>query len=105
MVYARSKVITKLLIKSYKNDKKKFTVIVVDNPPFNEGKQLLKDLCQEKIPCIYTLLSHVAYIMKMVNKVFVGASAMLNNGCLLSRVGTALVIIIHLFILLNILIF
>ena len=38
MVYARSKVITKLLIKSYKNDKKKFTVIVVDNPPFNEGK-------------------------------------------------------------------
>ena len=91
MVFARSTVIEQFLIESYK-DGINFTVIVVDNPPFHEGKKLLKRLSQEGVNCIYTLLSHVAYLMKKVNKVFVGASAMLSNGALVSRIGTALVI-------------
>jgi translation initiation factor eIF-2B subunit delta len=52
----------------------------------------MKVLLEEGVDCIYTLLSHVSYFMKKVNKVFVGASAMLTNGALVSRIGTALVI-------------
>jgi len=40
---------------------------------------------------MYTVLSHAAYFMKKVTKIFVGASALLSNGALVSRIGTALV--------------
>ena len=41
--------------------------------------------------CCYVLLSAVSYVMKEATKVLLGASAMLNNGALVSRVGSALV--------------
>ena len=41
---------------------------------------------------MYTVLSHVAYFLKKLTKVFVGASSLLSNGALVSRIGTALVI-------------
>lgn len=40
---------------------------------------------------MYTMLSNSSYFIKKVNKIFVGASTMLSNGSLVSRVGTALV--------------
>lgn len=43
------------------------------------------------LDCIYTLLSHVSYLIKKTSKVFVGASALLSNGSLVSRIGSALV--------------
>ena len=39
---------------------------------------------------MYTVLSHATYFMKKVTKIFVGASALLSNGALVSRIGTAL---------------
>lgn len=90
MVYARSQIVENLLIHSHKKGKV-FTVIVVDNPPFNEGKQLMQRLSEEGLDTIYTLLSNVPYFIKKASKVFVGALSMLTNGALVSRVGTALV--------------
>jgi len=43
MVFARSKVVEDLLIHAHQA-KKIFTIIIVDNPPFHEGKTLLKNL-------------------------------------------------------------
>ena len=66
--------------------------MVVDNPPYNEGKKLLKNLVDNDVDCIYTLLQSVSYFLRKIDKVFVGASAFLANGSLISRAGTALVI-------------
>ncbi|EGR31578.1 hypothetical protein IMG5_106300, partial [Ichthyophthirius multifiliis] len=89
LIYAHSQVVESLLIQAHKKGKQ-FTVIVVDNPPFNEGKQLFNNLTKQGIQCIYTLLSNVPYFIKKTSKIFVGASSMLKNGSLVSRVGTAL---------------
>lgn len=89
MIYAKSRVIEDIILAAHKQGIS-FSVIIVDNPPFNEGKQLFERLSEHEIECIYTLLSHSGYFMKSVTKVFVGASTMLNNGALVSRVGTAL---------------
>jgi len=82
--------VEQVLIKA-KSEGKEFTVIVVDNAPFNEGQTLIKNLMEKNIECIYTMLSYVAYFLKKVNKIFIGASCMLNNGNLVSRIGTAMV--------------
>ena len=47
-------------------------------------------LSEEGIETIYTLLSNVPYFIKKASKIFVGASSMMCNGTLVSRVGTAL---------------
>ncbi|CAE7877626.1 EIF2B4, partial [Symbiodinium sp. KB8] len=67
-----------------------FRVIVVDSRPWFEGRTALKHLTQEGVECSYVLLNSVSYVMKDVTKVIVGASAMMSNGNVLSRVGTGL---------------
>lgn len=52
---------------------------------------MFKSLENEGLTCSFILLSHVSYIIKKIDKVFVGASSMLSNGSLISRVGTAFV--------------
>ncbi|EAS01605.1 translation initiation factor 2B subunit, eIF-2B alpha/beta/delta family protein (macronuclear) [Tetrahymena thermophila SB210] len=89
LVYARSQVVENLLLTAFKKGKQ-FTVIVVDNPPFHEGKLLLQKLSEAGIETIYTLLSNIPYFIKKASKIFVGAQSMLTNGALISRVGTAL---------------
>jgi len=71
--------------------KKNFRVIVVDSRPRMEGAELLKRLSAYGIECSYILITAVAYIMREVTKVYIGASSMLHNGSLVSRVGTAVV--------------
>ncbi|CAM9708992.1 unnamed protein product, partial [Phaeothamnion confervicola] len=68
-----------------------FRVIVVDSRPGLEGRRMAQRLSNAGIDCTYVLLNGMAYIMREVTKVFVGASALMANGAALSRVGTALV--------------
>ena len=71
--------------------KKGFHIIIVDNPPFYEGKGMADRLSKQGIEVNYTLINGVAYFLKKVNKIFVGASSVLCNGALISRVGTAMI--------------
>ena len=64
-------------------------VIVVDSRPKLEGKELLRSLTNRGISCTYVLISALSYVMAEVTKVMLGASAMLSNGNVVSRVGTA----------------
>jgi len=89
MTYARSSLIEKLLIESY-TPKKNFSIIVVDNPPYNEGKAVVEKLANNDIKATYTLLNGAPYFMKRVTKVFVGCSTMLSNGSAFARAGTAM---------------
>ncbi|XP_031404268.1 translation initiation factor eIF-2B subunit delta-like isoform X2 [Punica granatum] len=70
---------------------KKFHVVIVDSRPKLEGQSLLRRLVANGLNCTYTHLNAVSYIMHEVTRVFLGASSILSNGTVYSRVGTAAV--------------
>jgi translation initiation factor eIF-2B subunit delta len=90
LTYACSYVVERILIQAHLQGKK-FRVIVADGRPMLEGRGLLQRLTAAGVECSYALLNGLSYVMSRVSKVFVGAYAMLANGCLISRVGTAVV--------------
>ncbi|CAN1267008.1 Translation initiation factor eIF-2B subunit delta [Linum perenne] len=90
LVYGSSCVVEMLLVHSHELGKK-FRVIIVDSRPKLEGKALLRRLVAKGIQCTYTHINAVSYVMHEVTKVFLGASSVLSNGTVYSRVGTACV--------------
>jgi len=68
LTYGRSHLVESLLIKA-KEKGIKYNLIVADNPPYNEGKDLVTRLSKLDIKCIYTLINGVPYFMKKVDKV------------------------------------
>nr|XP_018902695.1 PREDICTED: translation initiation factor eIF-2B subunit delta [Bemisia tabaci] len=68
-----------------------FSVVIIDSAPWFEGKEMLRRLVKAKIPCTYVLISAASFIMKQASKVLLGAHALLANGCVMSRSGTAMV--------------
>ncbi len=92
LTFGKSEVINRLLLDAALVDKKKFRVIVVDSRPMLEGRDTLSILSRAGISCTYVLLNALSYLMmREVTKVFLGASALMSNGSVLSRVGTACV--------------
>lgn len=75
-------------------DGKNFKVIIVDSRPLLEGREMLRTLVREGIDCIYGLINSVSFIMNKATKVLLGAHALLANGYVMSRVGTAQVALI-----------
>lgn len=68
---------------------KQFRVVIVDSRPKLEGKILLRRLVEKGLCCTYTHINSLSYIMHEVTRVFLGASSVLSNGTIFSRVGTA----------------
>ncbi|KAK6927979.1 Initiation factor 2B-related [Dillenia turbinata] len=68
---------------------KQFRVVVVDSRPKLEGQLLLRRLVERGIRCTYAHINAISYIMHEVSRVFLGASSILSNGTVYSRVGTA----------------
>ncbi|EJK51399.1 hypothetical protein THAOC_29425 [Thalassiosira oceanica] len=91
LVYGKSEVINRLLLDAALVDKKIFRVIVVDSRPMLEGRDTLEILSRAGIPCTYVLLNALSYLMRDVTKVFLGGAALMSNGSVLSRIGTACV--------------
>src|SRR5690606_6491393 len=92
VTYAKSSVVQQALLEAHKRGKK-FKVCVIDSRPRFEGKNLARALGTSGIDTQYALITSLNYIMTTMNvtKVFLGAHAMLGNGYLYSRVGTAMV--------------
>ncbi|XP_077990058.1 translation initiation factor eIF2B subunit delta-like [Glandiceps talaboti] len=90
MIYACSSLICRVLKDAHKAGKK-FSVIVVDGRPKNEGREAARRLVKAGINCSYILTNAVSYMMPEVSKVFLGAHALLANGYVMSRVGQSLV--------------
>ncbi|KAL0134312.1 hypothetical protein PUN28_001249 [Cardiocondyla obscurior] len=93
LTYSYSSLIHKILVEAHTAGKK-FRVIVVDSRPWLEGKELLRRLAKHGIDCSYILINALSFIMPEVSKVFLGAHAILANGAVMSRVGTAQVALI-----------
>ncbi|KAJ4539540.1 hypothetical protein HRR86_006910 [Exophiala dermatitidis] len=92
LTYAKSSIVEKTLINAHRQGKM-FRVIVVDSRPMFEGKNHARSLIRGGLKVQYTLLTAIADIVDQapVTKCFLGASAMLGNGKLLSRAGSAMV--------------
>ncbi|KAM0833713.1 hypothetical protein ACQ4PT_064092 [Festuca glaucescens] len=88
LTYGSSSVVEMILDHAHKLGRK-FRVIVVDSRPKLEGQGLLRRLVAKGINCTYTHINAVSYIMHEVTRVFLGASSILSNGTVYSRVGTA----------------
>lgn len=68
---------------------KQFRVVVVDSRPKLSGQHLLRRLVEKGLSCTYTHINAVSFIMHEVTRVFLGASSVLSNGTVYSRLGTA----------------
>ncbi|KAL9622141.1 MAG: hypothetical protein Q9160_003484 [Pyrenula sp. 1 TL-2023] len=88
LVYAKSSIVEKTLLEAHAAGKI-FRVIVVDSRPLFEGKNLARRLSQAGIETSYRLYTALDHAVREATKVFLGASAMLSNGRLYARVGTA----------------
>ncbi|XP_067631306.1 translation initiation factor eIF2B subunit delta isoform X2 [Eurosta solidaginis] len=71
-----------------------FRVIIVDSRPFCEGQELLRRLTAKEIPCSYVLINAVSFVMPEATKVLLGAHALLANGYVMARSGTAQVVLV-----------
>lgn len=90
VTYAKSSIVRKTLLEAHARGKQ-FKVIVVDSRPLYEGKRLVEELEASGIEVEYSLVSAAANAMEDATRVFLGAHAMMANGCLYSRVGTAVI--------------
>lgn len=88
LVYGHSEVITKIL-EGAVSACRRIRVILVDSRPLLEGKKQLEKVRELGIPCSYILLNALTYVFQDVTKVLLGASAMMSDGSVMGRVGTA----------------
>ncbi|XP_007036420.2 PREDICTED: translation initiation factor eIF-2B subunit delta [Theobroma cacao] len=88
LTYGSSCVVEMILLYAHELGKQ-FRVVVVDSRPMLEGKKLLRRLVAKGLSCTYTHLNAISYIMHEVTRVLLGASSILSNGTVYSRVGTA----------------
>ena len=90
LIYGYSEVITALLHKAVES-KKEFRVILVDSRPLLEGRKQLEHLRAAGIECSYILLNALTYVLQDVTKVLLGAAALMSDGSVCGRVGSAAV--------------
>ncbi|BGP46837.1 hypothetical protein JCM10450v2_002687 [Rhodotorula kratochvilovae] len=90
LTYARSSVVEGVLLEA-KRQGKAFSVVVVDSRPLYEGKHLLHSLRLAAIPTTYVLLPSLALVLPRVSLCLLGTHALLSNGSMFSRAGTAMV--------------
>lgn len=90
LTYGHSEVLSKLFLHNAAIGKK-FTVIIVDSRPLFEGRKLAKKLTLGGVNCQYVLINALSSVIEDVDYIMLGAHAMLSNGRLYSRVGTALI--------------
>ncbi|KAL6244035.1 hypothetical protein RBB50_008904 [Rhinocladiella similis] len=94
LTYAKSSVVEKTLIAAHRAGKD-FRVIVVDSRPMFEGRNLARSLVRAGLKVQYSLLNALSDVVDQgagtVTKCLLGASAMLGNGALQARAGSAMV--------------
>ncbi|KAE8696871.1 NagB/RpiA/CoA transferase-like superfamily protein isoform 2 [Hibiscus syriacus] len=90
LTYGASSSVEMILLHAHELGKQ-FRVVVVDSRPKLEGQLLLRRLVRKGLSCTYTHVNAVSCIMQEVTRTFLGASSVLSNGTVYSRVGTACV--------------
>ncbi|RMZ54700.1 hypothetical protein APUTEX25_003078 [Auxenochlorella protothecoides] len=68
-----------------------FAVVVADARPLLEGRRMLRALLAARVPAQYVALNGLSFVLPRVTKVLLGAGAVLSNGAVLARAGSAAV--------------
>jgi translation initiation factor eIF-2B subunit delta len=89
LTFARSHVVETILTRLRPRK-----VIVLDSEPYFEGRQMLRALSAQNIPCAYASVAAASHMMRGVTKVILGAHALMHNGAMLSRAGAATVALV-----------
>ncbi|GMH39804.1 hypothetical protein BSKO_07702 [Bryopsis sp. KO-2023] len=89
LMYSPSQAVMHVLLHAWTNEMKRFKVIVVESRPKLVGRKVVSQLVGVGIPCSYIYMNAISFMMPEVNTVFMGASAVLMNGTVVSRVGSA----------------
>ncbi|ESS64013.1 translation initiation factor eIF2B delta subunit [Trypanosoma cruzi Dm28c] len=94
MVFGRSSTVELILLGAANNPRLgvKPRVIVVDAAPLYEGRALAKRLTTSGLSVTYGLITSCCTLMPHCTRVFIGAAAVLQNGDVFSRCGTAVVV-------------
>lgn len=66
-----------------------FRTVVVGNRVHAAGTQMLRRLVSYGLPCTYVDITALSCVMNTINKVVLGAGALLGNGSVLGAVGSA----------------
>ncbi len=90
LTYAKSSTVQQALLEAFLQGKK-FRVIVMDSRPLFEGKNLARALADLGLKVEYSLMHAISHTVKDATRVFLGAHAMMSNGRLYSRAGSAIV--------------
>lgn len=90
LTYGSSSAVEMILLHAHELGKQ-FRIVIVDSRPKLEGRLLLRRLIAKGLSCTYTHINAVSFMMHEVTRVFLGASSILSNGTVYSRVGTACV--------------
>ncbi|KAG9231910.1 hypothetical protein BJ875DRAFT_100860 [Amylocarpus encephaloides] len=88
LTFAKSSVVQRALVQAHESGKR-FSVISVDDRPLHEGKHLKDALINLGMDVTYCPSAAMSESMKRATKVLLGAHAMMSNGRLYSRAGTA----------------
>uniref|UniRef100_A0A182SPD8 Translation initiation factor eIF2B subunit delta n=1 Tax=Anopheles maculatus TaxID=74869 RepID=A0A182SPD8_9DIPT len=88
LTYGCSSLIKHILEEAIRRQKT-FRVIIVNARPRQDENAMLEELVQLGVRCMCVLINAVSYVMPEVTKVLLGAHALLANGSVMSRVGTA----------------
>ncbi|KAF1815049.1 IF-2B-domain-containing protein [Eremomyces bilateralis CBS 781.70] len=90
VTYAKSSIVMQTLLTAHRAGTA-FRVVVVDSSPLFEGKRLASVLASHGLSVSYSLIAGASHAVTGATKVFLGAHAIMSNGRLYSRVGTAVV--------------
>jgi translation initiation factor eIF-2B subunit delta len=92
LVYGHSEAICSVLQRAHAQHKH-LRVMVVDSEPLYEGQATLHWLRHHcpTLTCTYVPLASLSYVLPRVHKVLLGAAALLSDGSVVGRVGTAVV--------------
>ncbi|RNF01429.1 putative translation initiation factor eIF2B delta subunit [Trypanosoma conorhini] len=94
LVFGRSSIVELILLAAANNPRLgvKPKVIVVDAAPLYEGRALAKRLTSSGLSVTYGLITSCCTLMPRCTRTFIGAAAVLQNGDVFSRCGTAVVV-------------
>lgn len=90
LTYGKSQVVERALLEAHRRGRR-FRVVVVDSRPLLEGANMLLGLSQAGIKAEYVHLYALEYSIGEATRVLLGAHAIMADGALYSRAGTAAV--------------
>lgn len=91
VTFGKSSIVEKTLLRAKEMENRNFSVVVVDSRPLFEGRNMARSLAAAGIRTSYMLHTAASHALKNADLVLLGAHAMMANGRLYSRVGTAAV--------------